>query len=116
MTDAKQAAAPAGKSFRGSDATKQAEDVVYVQNNTRTPWVITVGKTLAPRRITPVDGKLWAGFVDTDFGKTLIDDGSIEETTAEAAAGQPKSAQDLQAEQDAADRAARQTASKKAKK
>jgi hypothetical protein len=115
MTEPKQ---PAGRpSFRGSEtADVNPANVVYVQNNRRTPWVIALGKTLAPKRITPVDAKVWAKFKDSDFAKTLIEDGAIEETTAEEAAGQPKNLQDVAAEQEEDTRAARQTPTKRTKK
>lgn len=119
MTEPKEPKQPAAgrSSFRGSDAPDtSAANMVYVQNNRRTPWVIALGKTLAPKRITPVDAKLWAAFKDSDFGKTLIEDGAIEETTADAAAEQPKNLQDIAAEQEADTRAARQTPTKRMKK
>jgi hypothetical protein len=123
MTEPKQPAAKTAvrentrDSFRGSDAPDaNAANVVYVLNNRKTPWVVALGKTLTPRRITTVDAKAWAAFKDSEFGKSLIEDGAIEETTAEALAEQPKNPQDLAAEQDEDTRAARQTPTKRSKK
>ena len=117
MTDPKQKTPP-GDTLRASDhpeAAANPENATPVRNNAKSPFILPDGTVLRPGRVTAVPVDAWKTFAESDFGKALLDDESIEEASEEDLAGQPidPRADTDQEERDAATAAAAKKAGRK---